>query len=278
MSFLPQNFVALSLVVFLLGMKHGFDADHLAVIDGLTRFNSKASPKVARFCGVYFSLGHGAIVIATALAVSLFAQHWQTQEWLETFGAWVSILFLALLGYLNLRTVFASDPTQVVRPVGLKGRFLGRFTQTRSPVLVALIGALFALSFDTLSQAALFALTASHFGGWEHALLLGSLFMLGMLVTDGINGYWVARLLYRTDQIALVASRVMSLAVAGVSLLVAFLGIAKLTIPVASTWIEGRDSVISLAIILIISASFLLSVRLTRAGAPLKTGANRQAN
>lgn len=279
MSLLPQNFLALSLVVFLLGMKHGFDADHLAVIDGLTRFNSKTSPKVARFCGVYFSLGHGVIVIATALAVTLFAHHWQTQEWLETFGAWVSIIFLALLGFLNLRAVFVSDPTQVVRPVGLKGRFLGRLTQTRRPVLVALIGALFALSFDTISQAALFALTASHFGGWEHALLLGLWFMLGMLVTDGINGYWVSRLLYRTDQIALVASRVMSLAVAGVSLLVAFLGIAKLTIPVASTWIEGRESVISLAIILIITTSFLFSLWLTsRAGAPLKTGVNQQAN
>ena len=278
MSLLPHNFLALSMVVLLLGIKHGFDADHLAIIDSLTRFNSKTNPKVARFCGVYFSLGHGVIVIATALAVTLFAQHWQTQPWLETFGAWVSILFLALLGFLNLRTVFVSDPSQIVRLVGLKGRFLGQLTQTGKPVLVALIGALFALSFDTISQTALFALTANHFGGWEHALLLGLLFMFGMLATDGINGYWVARLIYRTDQIALVASRVMGLVVAGISLLVAFLGVAKLTIPIISVWIEGREHFISLAIILIITASFLFAVWLTRTHALLKTGINQQAN
>jgi high-affinity nickel-transport protein len=83
---------------------------------------------------------------------------------------------------------------------------------------------LFALSFDTLSQAAFFALTASQFGGWQHALLLAALFMLGMLLTDGINGLWIARLIARADQVALIASRVMGLVVSGVSLLVAAFG------------------------------------------------------
>ena len=47
-------------------------------------------------------------------------------------------------------------------------------------LLVAAVGALFALSFDTLSQAALFAFTATRHGGWEHALGLSLLFMLGI--------------------------------------------------------------------------------------------------
>ena len=98
---------------------------------------------------------------------------------------------------------------------------LGRLGQVSHPLLVALVGALFALSFDTLSQAAFFALTATQFGGWQEALVLALLFMLGMLLTDGINGLWIARLIARADQVALVASRVMALAVSGISLLVA---------------------------------------------------------
>ena len=122
METLPQDLYALSLLVFVLGLKHGFDADHLATIDGLTRFNARANPRLARYCGVLFSLGHGAVVMAIALAVSALALHAPAPPWLEAFGAWVSIAFLAALGFLNIHAVLRADPTQVVQPVGLKGR------------------------------------------------------------------------------------------------------------------------------------------------------------
>ena len=38
---LPTDWSALCALVFLLGMRHGFDADHLATIDGYTRLNSR---------------------------------------------------------------------------------------------------------------------------------------------------------------------------------------------------------------------------------------------
>ena len=58
------------------------------------------------------------------------------------------------------------------------------------PAVVALVGALFALSFDTLSQAALFAVAGSGGGGgaWQ-AAGLGASFVLGMLVAPGL--YWL---------------------------------------------------------------------------------------
>jgi high-affinity nickel-transport protein len=268
MEALPNDLFALSLLVFILGLKHGFDADHLATIDGLTRFNSRVNPRIARFCGALFSLGHGAVVVAIALAVSAFARRWQTPEWLELFGAWVSIGFLAALGLLNIHAVLRADPTQVVRAVGLKGRFLGRLTKAASPGLVALVGALFALSFDTISQTALFALTASQFGGWQDALMLGLLFMLGMLVTDGVNGLWISRLICRADQIALIASRVMSLVVGGVSLLVAAFGVVRLTLPSIAAWSEGKEMFFGGAVVAVIAGSFLLAVWLTRTVSP----------
>ena len=265
MDVLPHDFVALGLLVFVLGLKHGFDADHLATIDGLTRFNARLRPGLARYCGVLFSVGHGAVVIAIALAVSLLASHWQTPEWLETFGAWVSIAFLCALGLLNLRAVLAAEPEEIVRPVGLKGRFLGSLTRAAHPALIALVGALFALSFDTISQAALFALTASQFGGWQDALLLGGIFMAGMLVTDGVNGFWIARLIVRADQVARVASRVMSLVVAGISLLVAGFGVMQLSLPAVDAWSEGKELFFGATVVAIIGGSFLLALRLSRA-------------
>jgi high-affinity nickel-transport protein len=265
MDALPHDFLALAILVFLLGLKHGFDADHLATIDGLTRFNARRRPALARYCGVLFSLGHGAVVVIIALAVSTLASHWQTPAWLEIFGAWVSIAFLFALGLLNVRAVLSADPGEVVRPIGLKGRFLGRLAEAASPGLIALVGALFALSFDTISQAALFALTATRFGGWQDALMLGLLFMLGMLVTDGINGYWISRLIVRTDQIARIASRVMSLVVAGVSLLVGAFGVMKLSLPTVDAWSEGKELFFGAAVIAIIGGSFLLSLHLSRA-------------
>jgi high-affinity nickel-transport protein len=265
MENLPNDLFALGLLVFILGLKHGFDADHLATIDGLTRFNSRANPRIARFCGALFSLGHGAVVVAIALAVSAFAQRWQTPEWLELFGAWVSIAFLAALGLLNIHAVLRADPAQVVRAVGLKGRFLGRLAAASSPGLVALVGALFALSFDTISQTALFALTASQFGGWRDALMLGLLFMLGMLVTDGVNGLWISRLICRADQLALIASRVMSLVVASVSLLVAAFGVVKLALPSIAAWSEGKEMFFGGSVVAAVAGSFLLAVWLTRA-------------
>ncbi len=261
---LPNDLVALGLLVFLLGLKHGFDADHLATIDGLTRFNARVRPQLARYCGVLFSLGHGVIVIATALVVSTLARQWQTPEWLETFGTWVSLGFLFLLGLLNVWAVLVAQPHEVVRPIGLKGRFLGRLAEAASPGLIALVGALFALSFDTISQAALFALTATQFGGWQEALMLGLLFMLGMLVTDGINGLWISHLIVRADRLARIASRVMSLVVAGVSLLVGTFGVMKLTLPGVNAWSDGKELFLGGGVVVIIAASFLLALRLSR--------------
>ena len=258
------DWISLLILTFVLGMKHGFDADHLATIDGLTRYNARLRPGLARYCGTLFSLGHGAVVLAIALGVAGIASQWEVPEWFGILGAVISITFLIALGSLNLAAVLRAGPDEVVQPVGLKGRLLGNLRHASHPALIALVGALFALSFDTLSQAAFFALTATQFGGWQHALALALLFMLGMLLTDGINGLWIARLIARADQVALVASRVMGLVVSGVSLLVAGFGVAKLLSPAVDAWSEGKELGFGLMLMAIIALSFVAAVRLTR--------------
>lgn len=266
MDALPHDWLALMFLVFTLGVKHGLDADHLATIDGLTRFNAQRNPRLARWCGFLFSLGHGAVVMAVALAVGAVTRQWSVPEWLEDVGAWVSIGFLALLGMLNLLAVLSARPGQLVHPVGLKGRFLGRLLRTGNPLLIAAVGALFALSFDTLSQAALFALTGTQYGGVSHALTLGLLFMLGMMLMDGLNGLWIARLLRRADRLACVASRVMGLTVGGLSLLVAGYGLARYASPEVSAWSDGKELAFGLSFATVILLSFLLAQHLARSG------------
>jgi high-affinity nickel-transport protein len=261
---LAADFLSLLLLTFVLGMKHGFDADHLATIDGLTRYNARRNPRLARWCGTLFSLGHGAVVMAIALGVAALAGRWEVPEWFGLLGSLISIAFLVALGCLNLAAVLRAAPDQMVQPVGLKGRLLGSLRQVSHPALVALIGALFALSFDTLSQAAFFALTATRFGGWQHALLLAVLFMAGMLLTDGINGLWIAHLIARADQMALLASRVMGLAVSGISLLVAAFALARLLSPAIDAWSDGKELVFGFTLVALIAASFVGAVRLTR--------------
>jgi high-affinity nickel-transport protein len=263
----PDNWISLVAVVFLFGIKHGFDADHLATIDGLTRVSRRAGSAFSPYCGVLFSLGHGAVVIAIAALVGSASERWQTPAWLEASGAWISIAVLTLLGLLNLRAVFTASPHEVVTPVGLKGRLLGRLVEARTPWVVMAIGAAFALSFDTVSQAALFAATAVHFGGLQDALALAAVFLLGMLVTDGANGLWISRLIARADTLARVASRVMGLAVGSVSLLVAVVGAGRLAAPAFARWTDGREVLLGTAVVGIVLASFLIGRRL--AGAPV---------
>jgi high-affinity nickel-transport protein len=264
MENLPANLPALLALVFVLGLRHGFDPDHLATIDGLTRFNAAANRRVARWCGLLFSLGHGAIVMAVALGVGLLAHKWAVPGWLEDIGAWISIIFLSLLGFLNLAAVLQTAPGQVVQPLGLKGHFFGRLQHTSHPALVALVGALFALSFDTMSQTTLFSIAAAGLGGWKYSLLMGATFMTGMMATDGINGLWISRLIRRSDQLACYASRAMSLTIAALSLLVAGFGVARYFSPRVAAWSEGREILLGLALVSVVASSFLLARLLAR--------------
>lgn len=247
-------------LAFVLGMKHGMDADHLATIDGLTRFNAAAGrARLARLCGFLFSAGHGCVVCVVAVATSVLFQQGAVPEWMDDVGAWVSAFFLLSLGVLNLYAVFSTPAHEAVRMVGIKGRWLGNLKHAGHPLLIAGVGALFAFSFDTLSQAALFSTTATQYGGVSHALLLAGCFMAGMMLTDAVNGLWISHLLRRADATARVASRIMGVTVALLSLVVAALGLSRSFFPQASAWQEGRELFIGIAIIIIIAACYLFA-------------------
>ena len=261
---LPTHWPALVAVVFLLGLKHGLDPDHLAAIDGLTRFTSGRRPRLSRWSGALFSAGHGVVVTLVAVAVATVATGWSAPAWLEDAGTWTSVAFLALLGVANLGVVARTPRGEVVRIVGFRGRLFERLMRVDHPVLIAAVGATFAVSFDTMSYAVLFSVTGSHLAGWLFAALLGVLFTLGMVATDALNGLWVSRLVARADQRAAAASRAMSIAIGILALAVAALGAARHAAPSLDARVDSWGVATGLAVIAMATLAYLYAMR--RAG------------
>lgn len=264
MQELPVDWYALCAVTVLLGLKHGFDADHLAAIDALTRLNMAQRARLSRSCGALFSLGHGSVVMAIAIGSSMVATQWQAPPWLDPVGGWISVCLLTALGLLNLQAVASAAPGQMVQPMGLRSRLFARALRAHTPLGVAMVGMLFAVSFDTLTQALLFSSSAMRFGGIGEAAVLGLLFTMGMLITDGLNGLWIARLLARADRTAATASRVMALTVALVTLGIAAFSATKLLSHRVSDWSAGSEIQMSFVLLVAVTASYYITRRFTR--------------
>jgi high-affinity nickel-transport protein len=248
-GFIPTEIAGLVGLVFALGLRHGFDPDHLVAIDGMAR-SSKS-----RWCGLFFSLGHGLVVTLVGLAVAIAAQDRQAPPWLEPTGAAISIGVLLVLGIANLASLWRAPAGAVVPLVGLRGGWLTeRVARASHPALIVSVGAAFALSFDTLSHALLFSTT-----GWEFAAVLGLVFTLGMVVTDALNGWWVAGMIKGAGRRAAFASRWMSVAVAFLCLGLAAVGCAKHVLPVVV-----NPAVLSIATLAIIAAVFAAAVLRSR--------------
>jgi len=262
MNTLPAHWLSLVAVVFLLGLKHGLDPDHLAAIDGLTRFNARSRPRISRWSGLLFSAGHGGVVTLVAIAVATFAAEWRAPAWLEDTGTWISIAFLTLLGGANLAAMLRTPRGELVRTVGARGRVFERLTRVDHPVLIAAVGASFAVSFDTLSHAVLFSITGSNLAGWMFAAALGLVFTAGMIATDALNGLWVSRLLSRADARAAAASRVMSFTIALASLALAALAAARWFAPALDAEVQSWGLALSAAILFGVAAAYAVATRL----------------
>lgn len=257
---MPQDVFALLALAFAFGVKHGLDPDHLATIDGLTRFNASSKPWLSKWAGVLFSIGHGLVVTTVVAIVALMPGRISLPEWLEGLGMAVSIVTLLVLGGLNLCAAF-NPQAGVAHPVGLKSWM--KF-ESGHPAIVLGIGALFALSFDTMSQAAFFSLAANHVSIEIYAFTLGVAFTCGMIVSDGVNGMLTARFIKQSGARALIASRVMSFTIGSVSLFVAAMGLARW---VQSAYFEDADDLglwPGIAVLLWVAAGFALSLFLSR--------------
>jgi nickel/cobalt transporter (NiCoT) family protein len=195
--------VGVAAIAYLLGVRHAFDADHIAAIDNVTRRLRGAGQRPAGV-GLFFSLGHSTVVLLLTAVAVLAAGHLHgllpaLAAWGSLLGTVVSAGFLTLIGLANLRLFSAMlrrrrsgcGHRHDVPPAGL-----GRNTD-RSWKMFPL-GMLFGLSFDTASEVALLALSvaAAHDGSvplWG-VLLLPVLFTAGMALVDTLESLLMLRL------------------------------------------------------------------------------------
>ncbi|EXX87134.1 sodium:proton antiporter [Paenibacillus darwinianus] len=208
----------LVLLVLVLGLRHGLDADHLAVIDGLTRHNWRKGRRVARWVGTCFSFGHGLVVAGVAVILGMVTKNFRFPAYFDMAAVWISIVSLFLIGSLNayqlLRTRAAGDD---FRMQGIKSKFIPRrLLETSNPVLIALIGGLFALSAETVSQTSVWVL-ASGKSGTYMPLLLGVAFMCGIMLTDTIDSLVTHRMLNQSGKRGRAASRTMGWTIAALA-------------------------------------------------------------
>lgn len=214
-----SSYLILLLMAFALGLRHGFDLDHIAVIDAITR-TLKEQRRLAKGVGLLFSLGHGLVVMLMTVIMSLGLIEAKAPLFLTAFGHWVSVFFLFLFGFLSLYTsIFYEQP----RVLSFSAMVLRRVElNTFNPFAILLVGGLFAFSFDTFSQVALFSMSATALGGLSTPLLLSFVFMLGMMSADGLNGFVVSSLIVSADQKSILLSRVLGLLIASSSIVLAF--------------------------------------------------------
>ncbi len=207
--------IGIGLTAYTLGLRHAFDADHIAAIDNTTRklMNDGQRPLAV---GFFFSLGHSSVVFGLALLIAFglkaivgpveqnsSALHHYT----SLIGTSVSGVFLYLIAIINVvilvsilrvfaqmrRGYYDADELETqLNNRGLLNRVLGRFTRSVSASWhMYPVGLLFGLGFDTATEVALLVLAGTSAAAglpWYAILCLPVLFTAGMCLLDTIDG------------------------------------------------------------------------------------------
>ncbi|MBA3489029.1 MAG: HoxN/HupN/NixA family nickel/cobalt transporter [Longispora sp.] len=207
--------IGLGVTVYVLGLRHAFDADHIAAIDNTTR-KLMADGQRPLSVGFWFSLGHSSIVFGMCLLLSIGMRSLVGQAEDDTstlhdvaslIGTLVSGTFLMVLGLINLvvligivkvfrkmrlGTYCEESLEEQLNKRGFMNRILGRVTRTvNKPWHMFPIGLLFGLGFDTATEVTLLVIA----GGaalfqlpWYVILIMPILFAAGMTLLDTIDG------------------------------------------------------------------------------------------
>jgi nickel/cobalt transporter (NiCoT) family protein len=262
--------IGVSVLAYTLGLRHAFDADHIAVIDNTTRKEISARqgtgrPRPLSF-GYFFSLGHSTVVVAMGIAIvvaeklvlgQLVSGNSGLERFGTLFGTLISAGFLFLIGSLNLvilggiGRVFRSmrrgeyDEAELERQLdnrGLLNRLFGRWARaiTKEWQLYP-VGVLFGLGFDTTTEVLLLGTTAflalQHIP-WYAICCLPVLFTAGMAVMDTTDGIFM-NLAYGWAFFNPVRKVYYNLAITGLSVAICFLVAGIETLGLISTEVRG---------------------------------------
>lgn len=213
------GFAGAGTLAYALGVRHAFDADHIAAIDDTTRLMMLRGRRPVGV-GFFFALGHSAVVLLLALLVGVASSTLTAGrlDGVRQVGATVSVVvataFLLLVAVLN--GVVLAGLARLWRSVrqgtldsraldlqllnrGLVYRVLGSRARglVRSSWHMAPIGFLFGLGLETASEVTLLSLSASTAAAGTlpmvALLTLPLLFASGMAAMDTADSLLMAR-------------------------------------------------------------------------------------
>ncbi|CAM5455982.1 HoxN/HupN/NixA family nickel/cobalt transporter [Streptomyces griseorubiginosus] len=239
--------VGLGITAYTLGMRHAFDADHIAAIDNTTR-KLMADGKRPVSVGFWFALGHSSVVVVlaaliaggTQLAGKVMNEGSSTHQVLGFLGTTISGTFLYVIAALNLvalvgilkvframraGTYDEKELEQHLDSRGFMNRILGRLTKSITrPGQMFPLGFLFGLGFDTATEVTLMVMAGSGAAAglpWYAILCLPLLFAAGMSLFDTLDGTFM-NFAYQWAFSNPVRKVFYNLAITGLSIAVAF--------------------------------------------------------
>jgi nickel/cobalt transporter (NiCoT) family protein len=204
--------IGTAMLAYTFGVRHAFDADHIAAIDNVTR-KLMQEGKRPLAVGLFFSLGHSTVVVGLSIAIAITATALQSRfgnfaSFGSAVGTLMSAFFLFAIAIANIM-VFISiyrtfgkvksggkfveeDLDLMLSKRGFMGRILRRFFHLieRSWHMYPL-GVLFGLGFDTATEVGLLGISATQaaqgLSVWS-ILVFPALFTAGMTLIDTTDG------------------------------------------------------------------------------------------
>lgn len=209
--------VGLGITAYTFGLRHAFDADHIAAIDNTTR-KLTADGSKPKSVGFWFAMGHSMMVLALAVLVvaatriagTLLDDDSAARQSLGIAGTLASGLFLWLIGIINVVALIGiwrvftalrrgefneQDLEDQLENRGFLARILRPIMKRiKHPVQMFPVGILFGLGFDTATEVALLALAGTGAAAglpWFAVLTLPVLFAAGMTLMDTADGLFM---------------------------------------------------------------------------------------
>jgi nickel/cobalt transporter (NiCoT) family protein len=209
--------VGLGITAYTFGLRHAFDADHIAAIDNTTR-KLTADGSKPKSVGFWFAMGHSMmvlllavlVVVGTKVAGELLSDDSPVRQHLGLAGTLASGLFLWLIGIINVVALIGIwrvfkglrrgefDEADLEAQLDNRG-FLARILRPimkriKRPIQMFPVGVLFGLGFDTATEVALLALAGTGAAAglpWFAVLTLPVLFAAGMSLMDTADGLFM---------------------------------------------------------------------------------------
>jgi len=200
-------------LAYLFGLRHAFDADHIAAIDNVVR-KLMEDGKAPYGAGFFFSLGHSTIVVLASVVLAITAAALENLHSVGSLiGTSVSMLFLLLIGGANFvvlcgvwkafkqvrrgGTIAAADIDGLMAGHGFLVRIFRPVFRvvTRSWHMYP-IGFLFGLGFDTATEIGLLGISASQAAqgmSFWNVLVFPALFTAGMSLMDTADSVLMTR-------------------------------------------------------------------------------------